>query len=89
MDSPKLDKISDAIANLYRASYYLARKSKKTGVLLLLKSKEILGKKLALDISEIVKDHTLKSPHDCFLWAERILDEYKRLRMNLLRVTPK
>ena len=79
----KLERTSDGIADLYRASYYLAKKSKKTGVLLLLKSRKILGDKLTLDIDKIAKGDTFKSSHDYYLWAEKILDEYKRLEMNL------
>jgi len=79
----KLDRTSDGIADLYRASYYLAKKSKKTGILLLLKSKKILGKRLTLDVNRIVKKDTLKSSHDYYFWAEKILDEFKRLKNNL------
>lgn len=79
----KYDKTSDAIADLYRASYYLAKKSKKMGISFLLKSKKNLGKKLNLDIDKIVKGKVLRNSYDYYYWAEKILDEYKRLKMNL------
>ena len=52
----KYDNVSDAVADLYRASYYLAKKSKDVGILFLLKSKKRLGEKLTLDINKIVKE---------------------------------
>ena len=73
------NKSSDAIADLYRASYYLALQSKETGLSFLRKAKEKLGDKLSLDVEEISK----QSGQSYLYWAEKILDEYKRLKMNL------
>ena len=74
---------SDAIADLYRASFYFAKKSKAVGISFLLKSKKKLGKKLMLDIDKLIKEKVFKKSNDYYYWAEKILDEYKRLKMNL------
>ena len=79
----KFDPISDAIANLYRSAYYLGRKSKDVGISFLLKSKKKLGKKLALDVDKIAKGDVFKNSYDYYYWAEKILDEYKKLKHNL------
>ncbi len=71
----KFDKTSDAIADLYRASFYLAKESKDVGISFLIKAKEILGDKMILDISKVTGNYSY--------WAEKILDEYNRLKMNL------
>ena len=71
----KLDKTSDAIADLYRASFYLAKESKDVGILFLVKAKEKLGDKMTLDVSKVTGNY--------LYWAEKALDEYKRLKMNL------
>jgi hypothetical protein len=76
----KYDYSSDAIANLYRASLYLARESKDIGISFLLKAKKTLGKKMSLDIDKIAKGDIFKGPQDYYYWAEKILDEYKRLK---------
>ncbi len=75
----KFDPLSDCLADLYRASYYLAKNSKKMGILFLLKSQKKLGKKLSLNINKIVKSDVFKNSY----WAEKVLDEYKRLKMGL------
>ena len=71
----KGDKTSDAIADLYRASYYLAKQSSKVGMVFLLKAKKKLGNTMLLDVSNISNNY--------LYWAEKVLDEYKRLKMNL------
>ena len=71
----KFDKTSDAIADLYRASYYLTKESKEIGISFLLRAKKRLGKKMLLDVNKIKGNYTF--------WAEKALDEYKRLKMNL------
>lgn len=75
----KYDKNSDAVADLYRASFYLAKESKEVGVSFLLKAKKRLGAKMTLKINQIKKDKLGNST----FWAEKVLDEYKRLKMNL------
>lgn len=74
MDLNKYSQTSDAIADLYRASFYLAKNSEKTGMSFLLKAKKKLGSRLSLNISEVVADS---------FWAEKVLDEYKRLKRDL------
>ncbi len=71
----KYDKTSDAIADLYRASFYLAKESKDIGLSFLIKAKKKLGSKMSLDISKITGNYSY--------WAEKVLDEYKRLKINL------
>jgi len=71
----KYDKTSDAVADLYRASYYLAKQSKEVGIFLLLKAKKRLGERMFLDVNKIKGNYSY--------WAEKVLDEYKRLKMNL------
>lgn len=75
----KDDLTSDAVANLYRVAYYLSLESKETGLNFLRKAKEKLGDKLKLDVDKIRK----QSKDDYLFWAEKILDEYKRLKMSL------
>lgn len=70
----KYSQTSDAIADLYRASFYLAKHSEKTGISFLLKAKSQLGSKLSLDTSKVIGNS---------YWAEKVLDEYKRLKRNL------
>jgi len=71
----KYDKTSDAITDLYRASYYLAKESKDIGISFLTKAKEKLGVMMILDVSKVTGNYSY--------WAEKALDEYKRLKMSL------
>ena len=75
----KNDKTSDAITDLYRAAYYLPLESRETGLNFLRKAKKKLGGKLNLDVNEIIK----QSEQDYLYWAEKVLDEHKRLKMSL------
>ncbi len=70
----KNSQISDAIADLYRASFYLAKGTEKIGMDFLLKAKNKLGSKMFLDISRVVGNS---------YWAEKVLDEHKRLKREL------
>ncbi len=71
----KYDQTSDAIANLYRAAFYLAKQSKKVSMTLLVQAKKKLGNKMVLDIDKITNNYDF--------WAEKVLDEYQRLKMSL------
>jgi len=71
----KFDITSDAITDLYRASYYLAKQSKEVGFSFLVKAKKKLGGKMHVDVSKITGNYSY--------WAEKVLDEYKRLKMSL------
>ena len=70
----KADYQSDAIVNLYRAAFYLAKGSEEIGWEFLKKAKEKLGR--TLDVSP----KKIKSSKERLFWAEKILDEYQKLR---------
>lgn len=70
----KYSRKSDAIVNLYRAAFYLAKGSESIGWKFLRKAKEKLGR--ALDISP----KKLKSPKERRFWAEKILDQYHKFK---------
>ncbi len=78
----KADYQSDAIVNLYRASLYLARGSEEVGLEFLKKAKNKLGKKLDQELISLIARPKvyLKSSQSRLFWAEKILDEYQRLR---------
>ena len=71
---------SDGIADLYRAALYLARESKDVGISFIEKAQRKLGKKLSIDLETLKKEINFKSRYDYCYWAEKVLDEYKRLR---------
>jgi hypothetical protein len=79
----KFDKASDGIVDLYRASFYLAHQSKDVALSFLISAKNKLGKSFSFSINKLSETKELKNRKDCLLWAEKILDEYKRLKMNL------
>lgn len=62
---------SDAVANLYRAALYLARGSEQIGLDFYNKAKSILGNEIKIGIDP--------KKGKIYL-AEKILDEYLRLR---------
>lgn len=82
----KLSEESDAIANLYRAALYLARGSKDIGFEFLVKAKAELGEVLDPKIENLIqnKDKYLKNKQDFIYWAEKILDQYKELKISSL-----
>lgn len=65
---------ADALANLYRAAYYIAKGATETGVDFFKKARRYLK------IKPIGK---IKNDKERFYWAEKILDEYQRLRYRL------
>lgn len=73
---------SDAIANLYRAAFYLARGSKETGLEFLGKANKYLSGKISPKLKNLIfsKDKNLKTQKDCLFWAEKILDQYHLLK---------
>ena len=73
----KKDTKADAIANLYRAALYLGRGSKKVGLDFYQKAKDRLGLLITLNVKEIERNKDLKYV------AEKILEEYKKLKMGL------
>lgn len=70
----KYSRKSDAIVNLYRAAFYLAKGSEEIGWKFLRKAKEKLGR--ALDISP----KKLKSSKERRFWVEKILDQYLKFK---------
>lgn len=76
----KYSRKSDAIVNLYRAAFYLAKGSESVGWEFLKKAKEKLGR--ALDVSP----KKLKSPQEALFWAEKILDQYLKLKHHTSKV---
>jgi hypothetical protein len=76
----KLSLKSDGIADLYRAALYLARGSKRVGLSFVEKAQRKLGKKISLDLGSLKNGNILEKHSDYIYWAEKILDEYKRLK---------
>lgn len=73
---------SDAIANLYRAALYLARGSREVGLQFLNRARERLGDRLDPKVDLIIhnKEKYLDSSSSCLYWAEKILDQYYKLK---------
>lgn len=71
----RFDRNADAITDLYRAAFYLAKKSRKVGMTFFLKANKKLGDKISFNVDDTTEDY--------LYWAEKVLDEYKRLKMNL------
>jgi|GEM_PF-1771776 len=81
----KSSSVSDGVADLYRAALYLARGSVKLGVIFLKKAQKKLPARYKL--GGALDDLALR-PEDSFeeaplFWAEKILDEYTRLKLLL------
>jgi len=72
---------SDAVVNLYRAAFYLAKKSKEMGIEFLIKAQKNLGNKLDSQIISLIKNKGkyLKDNENSLYWAEKILDQYHKL----------
>jgi len=73
---------SDAVANLYRAAFSLAKGSKEVGIDFLIKAQKTLGNKLDPQIISLVKNKEkyLKTNKDSLYWAEKILDQYHKFK---------
>ncbi len=81
----KSSSTSDGVADLYRAALYLARRSVKTGVRFLQNAQEKLPARYK---SGGALDDLVRRPSESFedaplFWAEKVLDEYQRLKLNL------
>jgi len=70
----KFDIKSDGIVDAYRAAFYLAKGANKVGLEFLRKARKKLGKKL------VKLPHKIKSREQQLFWAEKILDQYSKLR---------
>jgi len=75
---------SDAVASLYRAAFSLARGSKEVGIDFLIKAQKRLGSKFDPQITSLIenKEKYLKNNKDFLYWAEKVLDQYHRFRIN-------
>ncbi|PIS14040.1 hypothetical protein COT65_01015 [Candidatus Shapirobacteria bacterium CG09_land_8_20_14_0_10_47_13] len=73
----KFDQKSDGIADLYRSALYLAKGADKLGLEFLRKAREKLGREL------VKSPDKLKNRQQKLLWAEKILDQYTKLRSSL------
>lgn len=62
---------ADAVANLYRAAFYMAKGATKTGIDFFEKAKARLGLN---QIGEV------KTRRQQLYWAEKILDQYQKLK---------
>jgi len=73
---------SDAIANLYRAAFYLAKESKEVGIDFLIKAQKKLGNKLDSQIASLIKNQEkyLKNNKNLLYWAEKVLDQYHKFK---------
>ena len=74
----KFDQKSDAIADLYRAALYLARGADTVGLAFLQKARKKLGQKI-VEIPSVFKTRQQQK-----FWAEKILDQYLKLKEQLL-----
>jgi len=75
----------DAVANLYRAAFYLAKGSKNTSLGFLKKAVTEIKEKLdpaIIKMADFPRDY-LKTSRDQHYWAEKILDQYTKFK-NLL-----
>lgn len=65
---------ADGIADLYRSALYLARGADEVGLEFLRKAREKLGQRL------IKSPDKFKNHRQRLFWAEKILDQYARLK---------
>jgi len=73
---------SDAVANLYRAAFYLAKESKEVGIDFLIKAQKKIGNKLDPQIASLIKNQEkyLKNNKNLLYWAEKVLDQYHKFK---------
>ena len=85
MDLNKNSYTSDAVVNIYRAAFYLAKGLKKVGLDFLLKAKEKFGNDFDPDLNFLIEnsDKLLKNKKDLLFWAEKTLNQYHKLRYSL------
>jgi len=76
---------SDAIVNIYRAAFYLAKGLRMVGLDFLLKAKEKLGNNFDPDLNYLIEnsDKLLKNKKELLFWAEKALDQYLKLRNSI------
>ena len=73
---------SDAVANLYRAAFSLAKDSREVGIDFLIKAQKKLGNRLSSQIVSLIKNKEkyLKNSKDSLYWAEKVLDQYHKFK---------
>ena len=72
MELKKSSLYADALANLYRSAFYLARGAGKTGLVFFKKAQREIG---------LTSIGQIKTRRQQLYWAEKILDEYHRLKL--------
>lgn len=70
----KFDIKSDGIADVYRAAFYLAKGAEEVGLEFLKQARKKLGKRL------MESPPRLKNRRQQLIWAEKILDQYIKLK---------
>lgn len=80
MGEIKQSDFADGVGYLYRAALYLAKGDQKSSILFLQTAVKKIGKDKLYALDPIVCNSTIfRDDKERLLWAERILDEYKRL----------
>lgn len=81
MKLKKFNLRSDSIVNLYRAAFYLAKGSHNTALMFLSQSRKKSPDLINNQLNNLLRDpkNSLKTQRDCLFWAEKILDEYKKI----------
>ncbi len=74
MELEKTSKKADAIANLYRAAFYLAKGANELGIHFLKQAKRYLGNKLDREILDFIQDpnKSLNSHKSRLYWVEKV-----------------
>ena len=77
---------SDGVGDLYRAALYLAKGSKQMAVSFLQKAQKKIGN-LDKPVFQFLNNpgKSINKKRDNLYWAEKILDNYKKLKFNYTR----
>ena len=80
MDLDKNSLKADAVANFYRAAFYLAQGNLKTGLSFLQKATTFFSQET--DFQEIIKNPEILNEEKVRLfWAEKALDQYQKQKL--------
>jgi hypothetical protein len=80
MDLNKFNKSSDGIADIYRAALYLARGNTDIGARFLDQAKVKAGEKFIGPFLSGISFDKIKTRRQQLFWAEKVLDQYLRLK---------
>lgn len=80
MGLSKFDKKSDGIADIYRAALYLARGDNVLGLRFLNQAKTKISKKFTEAALSAITVKKLTTRQQQLYWAEKVLDQYLRLK---------